>query len=124
MIRILIVDDNLEVRKALANLINSIESLKVVGECSDGIDVIPFLASNTVDVMFTDIHMTYLNGYETTMKVKRVFPEVKIIGCSSYADIAIVSKIKDCGADGFISKGDLSKETIVTEIKKVLKHNS
>ena len=120
MIRVLLVDDNAIIRASFKRLLNDISNLDIVGECSDGAGVIPFLKSNQVDVIFMDIIMRVMDGFEATKQVKRNYPSVKVIGFSSFDLITSVNKMKTCGADGFISKFDVNKELIISELKSVM----
>ncbi len=119
-LRILLVDDNVAIRTSFKKLLNNISNLNTVGECSDGAEVIPFLKSNEVDVIFMDIIMKVMDGFETTKKVKNNHPSIKIIGFSSSEFVTNITKMKDCGADGFISKFDATEELIMLELNKVM----
>lgn len=121
-LNLLIVDDNSIIRMSFKYLLNTIINLNVIGECSDGSEVIPFLKlnKNKVDIIFMDVIMKVVDGFEATRKVKEHNPKIKVIGLSSTDYREIVSKMMSCGADGFISKFDVDKQTIITEINKVM----
>lgn len=118
-IRILLVDDHILIRKSFLLLLSKISHVHVIGECSDGVEVIPFLKKNPIDVIFMDINMKFMDGLEATKLVKINYPMVKVIGLSSEADVVIIQKMKANGADSFISKFDASKESIEAELEKV-----
>ena len=120
LINLLIVDDNSIIRKSFKHLLVSIENLNVVGECSDGNEVISFLKMNEVDVIFMDVVMKNIDGIEATKMVKKQYPKIKIIGFSSSAHHAIIEKMLESGADGFISKYDVTKQLILFEINRVM----
>jgi DNA-binding NarL/FixJ family response regulator len=119
-IRILLVDDHAIIRKSFLLLLSKIPHVKVIGECSDGVEVLPFIKRHQVDVIFMDINMKLMGGLEATKEVKQYYPMVKVIGLSSEDDVFIIQKMKANGADSFISKFDANKESIKAELNQVL----
>lgn len=117
--KILLVDDNVVIRNSFKDLLATIPYVEILGECSDGIEVLPFLNKNKVDVVFMDIIMKTMDGFETTQKIKSIFPNIKVIGFSCPDHTFFVNKMTSCGADGFISKFDANKELIISELKKI-----
>ena len=122
-INILLVDDNVIIRKSFKQTLSNISNIKIVGECSDGREVIPFLQANEIDVVFMDVIMKFMDGFETTEIVKKHYSNIKVIGFSSSNYFSSISKMKKSGADGFISKFDATEELIIFELKKVMGDN-
>ncbi len=122
-LNLLLVDDSSIIRMSFKYLLNRIINLNVIGECSDGSEVIPFLKlhKNKVDVIFMDVIMKVVDGFEATRKVKEHNPKIKVIGLSSTDHTEIISKMMSCGADGFISKFDVDKERIIVELQRIMK---
>lgn len=117
--KILLVDDNLMIRKSIKKTLLSIPQIKLVGECADGGDVMPFLAKNEVDVIFLDIIMQVMDGFEAARITKAAYPHIKIIAFSSLNHLNFIEKMTRCGADGFVSKFDVTKPIIIDELEKV-----
>ncbi len=72
MLRALIVDDETPARNRLRTLLApQIEAgrLQVVGEASDGPSALEFLASHTVDLLFLDIRMPEMNGFDVLEQI-------------------------------------------------------
>jgi DNA-binding NarL/FixJ family response regulator len=118
MIKILLVDDNAIVRKAIKNMLKSQLKIQVIGECSDGSHVIPYLQNNKPDVILMDYRMPVLDGVETTKLVKELFPKIKVIGFSCDDDIITKETFFENGAYSFLSKYDTNLDELLTEIKK------
>ena len=55
MIKLLIVDDHKIIRDGIKAMLSETDSVEIVGECENGKEVVPFLKSNKVDVIFMDI---------------------------------------------------------------------
>ena len=119
MIRVLLVDDNRIIRTCTKQLLIRKGLVSVIGECSDGQEVIPFLNNNKVDVILMDIKMKFTGGIEATRKVKEQYPEVKVIAFSSYNDSLFKSQMVSAGAVGYILKG-VRVEIIMELIKSVM----
>lgn len=119
-IKILLVDDNALIRKSLLLLLSKIAHVHVVGECVDGVEVIPFIKDHQVDVIFMDINMKLMDGYEATERVKQYSPDIKVIGFSSEDYMTTIDKMIASGADGFISKYNAEKSLIIAELDRVM----
>lgn len=116
MIKALLVDDNALIRNAIKTMLNSEPEIQVIGECTDGSEVISFLEHQKPDVILMDYQMPTLNGAETTKLVKDLFPELKIIGLSSTVDYKTKETFFESGICGFISKYEATQERIVHEL--------
>lgn len=85
---VLIVDDEPPAREVLKRYIRKIPMLRLAGECGNALQVIPFLHSNPVDIIFLDIRMPQLNGLEL---VSTLTQPPKIIFTTAYAEHALES---------------------------------
>lgn len=117
MIKVLLVDDTAIVRKAIKDMLNKQPEIQVIGECSDGDQVIPFLQHNKPDVILMDYKMPTLNGVEATKLVKEFYPKIKVIGFSCNDDQATKNDFFENGAVGFLSKYNVDNMIIINEIK-------
>jgi YesN/AraC family two-component response regulator len=80
MKRILLVDDNILMRKLIINLFSNKEV--TFDEAGDGREGLMKMADNRYDLLITDIVMPGMEGIEMIMHVKRSYPGVKIIAIS------------------------------------------
>lgn len=85
---VLIVDDEPPAREVLKRYIRKMPMLRLAGECGNALQVIPFLNSNPVDIIFLDIRMPQLNGLEL---VSMLTQPPKIIFTTAYAEHALES---------------------------------
>tara|TARA_B100000809_G_C15129788_1_gene527835 strand:- start:1717 stop:2076 length:360 start_codon:yes stop_codon:yes gene_type:complete len=116
MIKVLLVDDSAAIRKAIKQFLPEKGAISVVGECSDGKDVLDFLSSNEVDVILMDFSMKHVGGVEATGLVSKTHPTVKTIGFSSHTLETYKKDMLDAGASDYIVKGTEMK--IIREIIK------
>ena len=72
MLRILIVDDETPARARLRKMLKPMESegrIAVAGEASDGIEALEFLEQHSVDLLFLDIRMPEVDGFEVLKRL-------------------------------------------------------
>jgi len=120
IINLLIVDDNVLIINAIENLFKTSNHINIVGNCADGNEVIPFILTNKIDVIFMDMIMEKVGGFEAIKRVKNYNSKIKIIGFSLIDHIDFINKVMVSGADGFVSKYDAGKELIEKELHRVI----
>jgi DNA-binding NarL/FixJ family response regulator len=103
-IKIIVVDDHQIFRTGLILLLNEIEYIEIVGEASDGEELLRLLCTVNADIIFMDIKMPKLNGIESTKKVTEKYPETKVIALSMHDDEKYLDSMLMAGAKGFLSK--------------------
>ena len=92
IIKIIIVDDHLIFRKGLVAILNEIDDVKVVGEASNGHELMNLLKKQTSDIILMDIKMPVMDGIEATMKVSEKYPEIKIVALTMFEEISYFNK--------------------------------
>lgn len=106
----MIADDHRMVRKAWEVLLGDRKDFSVVGQASNGEEVISFLQKNKADVVLMDLDMPVMNGFEATEKIKNRFPWVKVIALSMQKDYAYIEKMFSLGASGYLTKNASENE--------------
>ena len=109
-----IVDDCPIQRMIVRKMVNNHENLHLMGEFSSAIDTNKFLSFNTIDLLFLDIEMPVLNGFDflDTLKTK---PQVIFI--STKQEYAL--KAFDYEATDYIQK-PINPDRFDTAIKKAI----
>jgi DNA-binding NarL/FixJ family response regulator len=113
---IAIVDDHALLRQAMS-LRLTLLGYKVVLEAENGkefLDQLPKLPA-APDACLLDINMPVMDGFETAALLKKDWPQMKIIFFTMHNSRAFMSKAKQLGAHGF-----LTKDATVDELKKTL----
>ncbi|WP_304063165.1 response regulator, partial [Pedobacter glucosidilyticus] len=118
MIKVYIVDDHQLVLDGICALCNGIDYIQVVGFSNKPTEVIEQLAQHRPDILITDVNMPEISGAELTRKVKKCFPETKIICLSMFGDQQVISEMIDAGISGYILK-NTGKEEFLEAIEKV-----
>lgn len=118
-IKVALVDDHVLLRKGLANLISS-QGYITHFECDNGKQLINRLDKhNLPDIILMDINMPEMDGFESTLWLKRNYPIVKVIALSMYDDENAIIRMLKNGAKGYILK-DVEPSELQTAINAVL----
>jgi len=115
-IRVLIADDHQILLDGLKAIITKDRMLTVLGTASNGLEVLEFLKNESVDVLLLDLQMPVMDGLETTMHVKKSFPDIKIIMLTTNDEGSIITSLFKAGAIGYLLK-NASKEYLIQGIK-------
>ena len=120
-IKVLLADDHPVVRDGLRSVIDKkAEDIKIIGEASNGNDVLEMSKKNQVDIYVLDISMPILNGIETTDRLIKMNPDSKIIILSIHDSHIFVEKALKSGARGYILKESATEE-VIHAIREVYK---
>ena len=107
---IIIVDDHLIFRQGLKSIISIENIANVIGEASNGLELLKLLSELKPDLVLMDIDMPHMNGLDATEKALELMPELKIIAFSMFSDEEYYYKMIDRGVKGFILKTSGIKE--------------
>lgn len=109
---ILIVEDQVIVRKGLKMIIESDSSLSVIAEAGNGIEAINALEKHVIDLVLLDIRMPEMNGVEVTKIIKKRWPTVKVLILTTFNDDEYAMQTLKDGANGFMLKTAEPKKLI------------
>ncbi len=80
----MIAEDHLMVRHGLISSLNDIKDFNVIGEASNGKEMLKLVRRNRPDIVISDIEMPVMKGYELAKILNQEFSSVKIIFISMY----------------------------------------
>ena len=103
-IRVLIVDDHTLVRDGIRSLLALLADVEVVGEASNGKEVLEKIKELVPDVVLMDLAMPVMGGLEATRRIRKEFPGTKVIALTQYDDSDYVIPVIEAGACGFVTK--------------------
>jgi two-component system, NarL family, response regulator NreC len=118
-IRVVIADDHPVVRDGLRLTIErSGKDIVVVGEASDGMEVLKMARTRPADVFILDITMPNLNGIETARELLKRSPAAKVIMLSLHDTKALVEEALAAGARGYLTK-EMATRNVVDAVTEV-----
>ena len=112
MARILIVDDDALVRAGLRMILESADDLDVVGEATDGADVVEAIHRHRPDVVLMDIRMPRMDGLAATAAVQKLEDPPRMIVLTTFDLDDFVFRALEAGAAGFLLKDTPPRELI------------
>jgi two-component system, NarL family, response regulator NreC len=122
-IRVILADDHSVVRYGIKAVVDRKgKDITIVGEATNGKEVLKMARSNPADVYILDISMPILNGIETADQLIKMDPKNKIIILSMHDDRTFVEKAFKCGARGYILK-ESDTEEVINAIREVYKNH-
>lgn len=109
---ILLADDHTMFRRGVRRIIQSITDTEVVGEASDGFELLELLKKTTPNMVIMDISMPNLRGLEATREIKIINPAVKVLILTMHKDKEYLYHAFSAGAEGYLLKEDADSELI------------
>lgn len=111
-IKVTIIEDHDMTRMGLSFALSNNESIEVLGTASDGIEGVEQALDLKPDLVIMDIGLPTIDGIEATRKIKNSMPEIKVLMNTSRDNEDDILDSFAAGADGYITKGATSEQTI------------
>jgi len=122
-IRILLADDHNILRDGMRLLLERQPGFVVVGEASDGREVLTLAQDQRPDVVVMDIAMPNLNGIEATRRIVDKHPATGVVILSMHHDESYVIRSLKAGARAYLLK-DAVKGELIAAIQAVVQGRS
>ena len=123
MYRVIICDDEETVRNGLKKHFDwNGHKIEIVGIFEDGIPAFEYMKTHEVDIIITDVRMIHMDGITLAQKASVLYPEVKVLFISGYADVEYLKEALKIDAVDYILKSiDLNElDGVVTKLVKQL----
>lgn len=104
LMKILIADDKLQVRRVLRRLIEGHQDWDVCAEAEDGIQAVDRADQFRPDVIILDLAMPKLNGFEAAARISKLLPDVPILMFTLYVSPQVEMEAAKVGVQRVISK--------------------
>ncbi|MBO0380241.1 response regulator transcription factor [Staphylococcus hominis] len=119
MISIIIAEDQYMLRKAMVQLIEFNEQMKVVNDCNNGGDAFEFIEKYHPDIAILDIEMPGLTGLEVLSKIREFKIDTKVIIVTTFKRPGYFEKAVANEVDAYVLK-ERSVEDLIQTIKHVM----
>lgn len=115
--RILLADDDDDVRTLVRLKIESLGPYSVVGEARDGEQAVQQAADLKPDVVVLDLSMPGADGLQAVPRIRQVSPETRIIVLSGLAEAAVADQALASGAARYVEKGThMQLATVIAQV--------
>lgn len=119
MTKVVIVDDQVLLRKSIGHIISVDENIQVVDMVGNGKEALEACKKHRPDIVLMDIEMPVMNGLTATGLIKKQFPDTKVIILTTFENTDNIMEAFLVEADGYIVK-DIGWEELVATINCVL----
>lgn len=109
-IRAVVADDTRDMQKITSWILEREGQVEVVGTADNGLLAVSVTEVLNPDLVVLDVNMPKMSGFEAAMLIKERSPETKVLIISSDDNPDLGLCALDCGADGFLWKGNLNKQ--------------
>ena len=111
-VRVLVVDDQPQFRRAAATLISAVEGFELVGEAATGEEALVLVASLGAHLVLMDVRMPGIGGIEATRRILADRPATRVVLVSSSDADNLPATLTMCGAERFVRKDDIGVATL------------
>ena len=109
---IVLADDHELIRESIASLLREVPDFEVVGQSTNGRQLLELVERLQPDVAVVDVSMPELNGVEAARRLREVSQRTRVIALSAYTDAAYIRDMIDAGVVAYIIKSGASKDLI------------
>jgi two-component system NarL family response regulator len=117
-IRVLVADDHLVVRYGLVSIVNQQDDMMVVGEATNGEQVVDLWRTHRPDVTLMDLRMPKMGGVEAIVAIRKEEPRARVIVLTIHKGDEGVYRALRAGARGYMPK-DVALAELVAAIRAV-----
>lgn len=111
--KVIIVDDEKLVRRGLIAIMPWAKyNMEIVGEAGNGRKALELLESEAVDLVFTDLMMPEMSGFELMEAINEKYPDKSVVVLSCHEEFAYAQKAIRMGAIDYVVKNDLETDTM------------
>ncbi len=116
-LRVLVADDAAFMRQMIREIIEP-EGFEVVGEASDGVEVVESFRELEPDLVMMDIVMPKRSGIDAVKEIVAKAPAARIVMCSALGQESLVMEALQAGAKDFIVK-PFKPDAVLSTLRKV-----
>lgn len=118
--RIILAEDHILFRELIKKSLAEIPNIEVVGEVSDGLQLLQSIKILKPHMIILDIGMPVMSGIEAARAIKKDYPEIKILLLTMYNSKDHLKHALEAKVDGYLLKENAFKD-LITAIEMVRK---
>ena len=110
--KVFIVDDHYMVIEGIRSLFINEKSIEWVGHATNALSCLAFLQNQLPDIILMDINLPDMSGVDLCKEVNKQYPQIKILGLSTFNQLSFIKKMLEHGASGYVLKNATRDELI------------
>lgn len=116
--RIVLVDDHEVVRLGLKVLLEQSDHFEVVGEANNAKEAVEITGKFRPDIVLMDIRLPGASGIEACEEITQLYPEVRVVMLTSYAEDEMLFSAIRAGASGYLLK-QINSDDLIHSLESV-----
>lgn len=122
MIKVIIADNHPIIRMGVKHVLDAVEGIEIIEDVSTTAELFEKLENVAPDVVMLEMDIPEINGIAALRKIKKEFPDVKVLMYSGQSeDVYALSTIR-AGAFGYLSKTS-DVDYLISAVRKVAEGN-
>jgi two-component system, NarL family, response regulator LiaR len=114
MIRIVLVDDHIQMHRIVHAILSATSDIKLVGQGANGQEAVALCEQYQPDIVLMDVVMPVMDGIAATKVLHERYPAIKVLVLSSFQDHESVYAMLRNGAVGYLIKSSLAQDLAET----------
>ena len=119
--RILIADDQEDVREGIRSLLEAHPRFQVCGEAANGEEAVEKTLQLDPDLVILDVSMPVMNGMDAAKMIRQCSPHTPILMVSVHSIRELIEEARKIGVQGYVAKAQVG-EILVEAIDAILQH--
>jgi len=103
-LKIVLVEDQPEIRESWVRLIGTFADFSCVGTCASAEEALRVIPTLGPDVVLMDVFLPRMSGIECTARLKAILPQIQVVMLTAADDDEMVFLALEAGADGYLLK--------------------
>jgi len=103
-IKVIIVEDDREMREGLESIVHSHPVLECIATCPSGEEALDIIPDHIPDIVLMDIHLPGISGIECIRKLQPLLSSTQFMMCTVFEDNENVFDSLCAGASGYLLK--------------------
>jgi two-component system chemotaxis response regulator CheY len=117
LVKVLVVDDEVIVRKLLSQVLKS-AGYEIVSEAGDGRRAMDLYKMHRPDIVTLDVEMPVMDGYAALEQILKINPKAVVVMLTNQKEKYVVAKILNAGAKDYILK-PINRRVILAKLRKI-----
>jgi len=123
VVRILLADDHMVVRRGLRALLQTRPDFSVCAEAANGREAVEFALHHSPDVVVLDVSLPILNGVDATYQIRKAAPGTEVLIFTMHDSESTIREALQAGARGYLLKSE-GDEQIIPAIEALSRHRT
>lgn len=120
-LRILVADDNEQIRNSICSVLHARVGWTVCGQAVDGMEAVQKAVDLRPDIVLVDVSMPGLNGFETAGSIHDQMPNAEILIVTEHDSSAVKHLPPQPGVRGYVVKSRLQQD-LIPAVEAASKH--